>query len=113
VDRPNIIGNGNNGPQTVQEWINVNAFQLAPYGTFGNSGRNNLVGPGLTNLDLSLARNFQLWERFSLQFRAESFNLANHPQLDLPSQTFGVPGFGSIPSAEAPRQLQFALKLRF
>jgi hypothetical protein len=113
VDRPNIIGDGNAGAKTVAQWINVSAFQLAPYGTFGNAGRNNLIGPGLTNLDLSLARNFQLVERFSLQFRAEAFNLANHPQFDLPSQTFGVPGFGSITSAEAPRQIQFALKLRF
>ena len=113
VDRPNIVGNANDGPKTVAQWINVNAFQLAPFGTFGNSGRNNLIGPGLVNLDLSLARNFQILERLSLQFRAESFNLANHPNFDLPSQTFGVPGFGSITAAEAPRQIQFGMKLRF
>jgi hypothetical protein len=113
VDRPNIVGDANAGPKTVQQWINVSAFQLAPFGTFGNAGRNNLIGPGLTNLDLSLARNFQIVERVSLQFRAESFNIANHPNFDLPSQTFGVPGFGSITSAEAPRQIQFGLKLRF
>ncbi len=113
VDRPNIVGDGNAGPKTVQQWINVSAFQLAPYGTFGNAGRNNLIGPGLTNVDFSIARNFHLVERFSLQFRAESFNIANHPNFDTPSQTFGVPGFGSITAAEAPRQIQFALKLRY
>ncbi|HMF76167.1 MAG TPA: carboxypeptidase regulatory-like domain-containing protein [Bryobacteraceae bacterium] len=113
VDRPNIIGNGNDGPKTVQQWINVSAFQLAPAGTFGNAGRNNLIGPGMTNLDVVLSRNFQIMERYSIQFRAESFNIANHPNFDLPSQTFGVPGFGSIPSAEAPRQIQFGLKVRF
>jgi Carboxypeptidase regulatory-like domain len=113
VDRPNIIGNANDGPKTVQQWINVSAFQLAPYGTFGNAGRNNLIGPGLTNLDVVLSRNFQIKERFGIQFRAEAFNVANHPNFDLPSQTFGVPGFGSIPSAEAPRQVQFGLKVKF
>ncbi len=113
VDRPNVIGNGNAGPKTVQQWINVNAFQLAPAGTLGNAGRNNLISPGLINLDLSLARNFQIVERVSLQFRAESFNIANHPNFDLPAQTFGVPGFGSVTSAEAPRQIQFAAKIRF
>jgi hypothetical protein len=113
VDRPMVVGDGNAGPKTVQQWINVSAFQLAPAGTFGNAGRNNLIGPGLTNLDLVLSRNFQIMERFGLQFRAESFNLANHPNFDLPSQTFGVPGFGSITAAEAPRQIQFALRARF
>jgi hypothetical protein len=113
VDRPNIIGNGNDGPKTVQEWINVSAFQLAPFGTFGNVGRNNLISPGLVNLDFVLSRNFQVTERFGLQFRAESFNIANHPNFDLPAQSFGVPGFGSLISAEAPRQIQFALRARF
>ena len=113
VDRPNVVGDGNAGPKTVQQWINVNAFRLAPFGTFGNEGRNNLISPGWKNVDVVLSRNFQLLERLSLQFRAESFNVANHPNFDLPAQTFGVPGFGSITSAEAPRQIQFGLKVRF
>jgi hypothetical protein len=113
VDRPNIVGNANAGPKTVQQWINVSAFQLAPAGTFGNAGRNNVEGPGLTNLDISLSRIFKVTERIAIQFRAESFNVANHPNFDQPSQTFGVAGFGSIPSAEAPRQLQFGAKVRF
>ena len=113
VDRPNLVGDANSGPKTVQRWLNVSAFQLAPIGTFGNEGRNNLIGPGLINLDAVLSRNFQVVERLSLQFRAEAFNLANHPNFDLPAQTFGVPGFGSLISAEAPRQLQFAIRARF
>ena len=113
VDRPNIVGDANAGPKTPAQWINVNAFQLAPAGTFGNAGRNNLISPGWVNLDVVLSRNFRVTERISLQFRVESFNVANHPNFDLPSQTFGVPGFGSITSAEAPRQIQFGLKVRF
>ena len=113
VDRPNVIGNANSGPHTVQQWFNVNAFQLAPAGTFGNEGRNNVIGPGLKNLDVSLSRVFRLTERLAVQFRAESFNVVNHPNFDQPQQTFGVAGFGSIPMAEAPRQIQFAAKVRF
>lgn len=113
VDRPNIVGNGNAGPKTVAQWINTSAFQLAPFGTLGNAGRNNLIGPPFKNLDVVLSRNFQILERLSMQFRAESFNVANHPNFDLPSQSFGIPGFGSITSAEAPRQIQFALRVRF
>ncbi len=113
VDRPNLIGNANSGPHTVQQWINVSAFQLAPAGTFGNEGRNNIIGPGLKNLDFLLSRVFRVTEKISIQFRAEAFNIANHPNFDQPAQTFGVAGFGSITSAEPPRQLQFGAKVRF
>jgi len=113
VDRPLRIGDGNDGPKTVQQWINTSAFRVAPFGTFGNAGRNILTGPGFKTLDFMLSRVFTITERVSLQFRAESFNIANHPNFDLPSQNVNVPGFGSITQAEAPRQNQFGLKLRF
>jgi hypothetical protein len=113
VDRPLRTGNGNDGPKTVQQWINTSAFAVAPAGTFGNAGRNILIGPGFKTLDFMLSRVFTITERVSLQFRAESFNIANHPNFDLPSQNVNVPGFGSITQAEAPRQNQFGLKLRF
>ena len=113
VDRPNIIGDANSGPKTVRQWINVNAFALAPTGTFGNGGRNNVIGPGLKNLDISLSRQFKFRDKIAVQFRAESFNLANHPNFDQPSQTFGVAGFGSITAAEAPRQIQFGVKIKY
>jgi hypothetical protein len=113
VDRPNVIGKANAGPKTPQQWINVAAFQLAPAGTFGNEGRNNVIGPGLTNLDVSLSRVFKVTEKIAIQFRAESFNVVNHPNLDQPAQTFGVAGFGSITASEAPRQIQFGAKVRF
>ncbi len=113
VDRPLRIGDGNDGPKTVQQWINASAFVVAPAGTFGNAGRNILIGPGFKTLDFMLSRVFTITERVSLQFRAESFNIANHPNFDLPSQNVNVPGFGSITQAEAPRQNQFGLKLRF
>jgi len=113
VDRPNIIGNGNDGPKTVQQWINVSAFQLAPAGTYGNAGRNNLIGPSWKNVDLVVSRTFRVTERIAAQFRVEAFNAFNHPNFDLPVQTFDTPSFGSIPSAEAARQLQFGLKIKF
>ena len=113
VDRPNVIGDANAGPKSPRQWFNVNAFQLPSVGTFGNEARNNVRGPGLTNLDISVSRVFKITERIGIQLRAESFNLANHPNFDQPAQTFGVAGFGSIPSAQAPRQIQFGAKVRF
>ncbi len=113
VDRPNIIGDGNAGPQTVQQWINIGAFALAPAGTFGNGGRNNLIAPPFKNLDVAVSRLFPVRERLAIQFRAEAFNAFNHPNLDAPVQTFDTSSFGSIQQAEAARQLQFGLKIRF
>jgi hypothetical protein len=113
VDRPLVIGDGNAGPKIVQQWINTSAFMLASAGTFGNAGRNNLIAPAFENLDLVVSRVFQVRERLAVQFRVEAFNTFNHPNFDAPVQTFDNPSFGSIQTAEAARQLQFGLKLKF
>jgi hypothetical protein len=113
VDRPNIIGDGNAGPRTVQQWINIGAFALATAGTFGNAGRNNLIAPPFKNLDVAVSRVFPIRDLLAIQFRAEAFNSFNHPNFDAPVQTFDSPSFGSIQQAEAARQLQFGLKVRF
>ena len=113
VDRPNVLGDGNAGPKTVQQWINIAAFGLAPAGTFGNAGRNNLIAPAFENLDLVLSRIFPIRDRLAVQFRVESFNTFNHPNFDAPAQTFDNSTFGSIQQAEAARQMQFGLKIKF
>ncbi|MBV8475828.1 MAG: TonB-dependent receptor [Acidobacteria bacterium] len=112
-DRPDTIGNPNNGPKTVTEWFNTSAFALPPPFTFGNTRRNTIDGPGIKTLDLSLFKNITLTERTSLQFRAEFFNSLNHPNFDPPGTTFGTPSFGVISGAADPRQIQFALKFLF
>ena len=91
LDRPNMTGNPNSGPRTVDKWFNTDAFVLQPAGTFGNAGRNNIVGPGIVNVDVAFSRRFVARERYSLQFRAESFNLANHTNFGLPVQTKHFP----------------------
>jgi hypothetical protein len=113
VDRPNVLGDGNAGPKKVQQWINTDAFGLAPAGTFGNAGRNNLIAPAFENLDLVVSRVFLIRERLAVQFRVESFNALNHPNFDAPVQTFDNPSFGTIQQAESARQLQFGLKIKF
>jgi outer membrane receptor protein involved in Fe transport len=113
TDRPNVVANPNTGPRTPNEWFNVNAFQLQPFGTFGDSGRGIINGPRYESFDLGIAKVTPLTERFGLEFRAEFFNLFNHPNFDLPDRQFSTPGFGQIFSANDPREIQFALKLRF
>jgi hypothetical protein len=95
-------------------WFDLAAFVAPPQYTFGNSGRSILRGPGRVNVDLSLARNFQVRERLQIQFRGEAFNLANTPQFDIPAFSIGAPGAGIIGGVITPeRQIQFGLKLTF
>jgi hypothetical protein len=108
-----VIGDPNSGAQTVDRWFNTAAFSFPPPGTFGSAGRNILDGPGFQSVNASLVKNTALTERMSLQFRAEAFNLFNHPNFNLPDNFLGSPTFGRISSARDPRHLQFGLKLLF
>ena len=81
---------------------------------FGNTGRNLIRGPGLFNLDGSIFRTFKMTERFDLQFRAECFNLVNHPQFAAPNTSFGTAQFGQVSAQQnLPRLVQLSLRLRF
>lgn len=117
ADRPNLISNPNNGPKTVAQWFNVNAFQrldpVANAGQFGNEGRNVVLGPGFVNLDSSLSKNFRFTETRYVQFRSEFFNVLNHPNFNIPDGNIGSATFGQILDARDGRILQFALKLYF
>jgi hypothetical protein len=117
ASRPNLIGDPNSGPHTVQDWIGAAAFQrlnpVTQAGQFGNAGRDIARGPAFTNVDASLTRTFSLRETTRLEFRAESFNIANHANFGLPVADLNSPNFGQILTANAPRLMQFALKLMF
>ena len=112
-DRPDTVGNPNNGPRTVLEWFNTSAFALPAQYSYGNTRRNFIDGPPIKNLDLSLFKNFDITESKSLQFRAEFFNFLNHPNFNPPGTTFGTASFGVISSAANSRQIQLALKFTF
>jgi hypothetical protein len=112
-DRPNLVGNPELSSRTPERWFNTGAFAFPAPGTFGNAGRNILDGPGFQNVNASLVKNTALSERFNLQFRAEAFNLFNHPNFNLPDNFFPSPSFGRVSSARDPRHIQFGLKLLF
>jgi len=95
------------------DYFRIADFTLPAVGTFGNSGRNPILGPGLNNWDLGLAKLTRLHERVSLQFRAEFFNTFNHAQFNPPAGSVNGAGFGSITSAREARDIQLALKLIF
>lgn len=98
--------------RSINEWFDSSNVIVIPY-TFGDVGRNTIRQGGYKNLDLGLFKNTKLTDRFELQFRAESFNFANHPNWGVPVSTFGEPQFGQVLSASDPRYIQFALKLMY
>jgi hypothetical protein len=104
---------------TAGQWFNPNAFILPTPGTYGNLGRSVYLGPGLADADISLLKGIAIRENVSLQFRAEFFNLLNHPNFGTPnatvfSGTSFSPSAGLITTqATTPRQIQFGLKLVF
>jgi hypothetical protein len=122
--RPNVVGNPNGKPCMAGTAFNTCAFvtNTIPF-TFGDSGRNNVRGPGFQNWDLSIFKMFPVSEHKRFEFRAEFFNIWNHvnplfepfgvvgeePQpLEL-----GTPQFGQFQGARDPRFIQFALKFYF
>jgi len=132
--RANLIpGNGNGSlpksQRTHSQWFNTQAFSVPTAGTWGNSGRNILQGPGTKYVDASLFKDTHLTGSKVLQLRAEAFNLANTPQFNNPAATVGTynaktqtwsNGFGSVSSAgsdltfqRTARQIQFAAKITF
>jgi Carboxypeptidase regulatory-like domain/TonB-dependent Receptor Plug Domain len=103
------------------KWFNTAAFVsrvdfvagAGPYRA-GNAGRNVVIGPGITELDLSMAKTFHFTERIKLEFRGEFFNIPNHPILGQPGGTVGNPTYGVIGSTRLDsRQIQFGMKLAF
>jgi hypothetical protein len=116
-DRPNTTGASQDlprGQRTTAQWFNTGAFLLEPLGTFGNTGRNTVTGPGIFSWDGSIMRNFRLTDRKTLQFRLEAFNLPNLPVWGDPDATFLSPRFGQINTTRKPmRELQFGLKFVF
>ena len=111
--RPNLVGEPNSGPQTLEQWFNTSAFEQPVRGTFGNAPRAPIRLPGLANFDLTLAKNTQLTERVRLQLRAEFFNAFNHPQWNGVALGFNNSIFGRVTSAHDPRIMQIGLKLSF
>ena len=117
-DRPDVVGDpslSSSRPRNdvLQEYFNTAAFVPNPIGTFGNSGRNTIIGPGYADADVGLFKNFRITEGQSLQFRTEIFNLFNHPNFGPPDPNLGSVTFGQVLTDISPRIVQFALKYKF
>jgi outer membrane receptor protein involved in Fe transport len=118
--RPNVVGNwhlpgGRSEAAEIAQWFNPLAFQMPASGTFGDAGRNVIIGPGSRNVNLALFKNIPLpvGEGTRLQFRSEFFNALNLVNLGNPNTNLSSKGVGQITSASSARVLQFALKILF
>jgi hypothetical protein len=126
ISDPNQPGGGANCPtkvHTLTSWFNQCAFAPAAAGELGDAPRAPVSGPRFINTDLSLVKHFALpYEGMRVDFRAEFFNLFNHPHFYLPGSS-GVSGMQDISAPSTfgvinqtlndPRFIQFALKLVF
>jgi 2',3'-cyclic-nucleotide 2'-phosphodiesterase (5'-nucleotidase family) len=96
-------------------WFNPAAF-TAPVNqfTFGNLARATLFGPGAVTIDVTGSKEFRFAERYTIQFRADFFNIPNHANFGNPAANISAPSsVGTITSAADPRQIQFGLKFLF
>lgn len=113
ADRPNVVGDPTVSNPSIARWFNTAAFATGAVGTFGNSGRSSVLGPGAWNVDAAVSRSFPVMEKQRVDFRAEAFNLFNHARMGSPVTAMNSPAYGQILSARDPRIVQLALKYVF
>ncbi len=113
------------GGATIGDWINSAAFVAPASKTWGDFPRNGARGPGAWQMDLGVGKRISLSERAQMQFRAEFFNIFNHPQYGSPQSDWSASSFGVINQtvntttpvspvgSGTPRELQFALRVAF
>jgi hypothetical protein len=96
--RPNRVCNGNLSNPTASHWYDTSCFVAPAQYVFGNEGRNVLTGPGRNNMDFVLHRIFPIAVRegMAAEFRAEAYNIFNHPQFQFPGATIGTASAGVI-----------------
>jgi len=123
-NRPNTICDPVLDSPTIAQWFNTSCFQATTdnTGTFGNTGRNTVRGPGDVNVDMSLIKNTSIGG-IQTEARIEAFNIFNHPQFANPNGQLGNSAFGTISAMLASpscatcgtteRQIQLAFKVKF
>lgn len=126
IQRPNYVKPGSNTCSagfvirngTSANCIDSSAYAMPAQYTYGNLHRNDQHGPGRELVNFSMFKNFPIYERLTLQFRAEAFNLFNHANPSNPNSAsnpqFGTANFGTITSTQTdPRVLQLVGKINF
>jgi hypothetical protein len=113
--RADVVGDPDPADGSIDRWFDPAAFAVPAPFTYGNSARNMLFGPSYFNWDAALFKRTPINDRFTLEFRAEFFNILNHPSFGLPASDITTPAtVGRITStANEPRNIQFGVRLSF
>jgi hypothetical protein len=114
-ERPNCVGDWKPSNQSIEHWLDINAFAAAPLGTFGNCPVGVARAPGYANVDMVLSKQFGAGQGRYAELRIETFNLFNHPSFGPPARDISVPNtFGAITTTvSAPRVVELAVKFYF
>jgi len=114
-ERPNCIGDPVPSDQSITKWLDINAFQAAALGTFGDCGIGIARAPGYKNVDLALSKRVEAGGPRYLEFRIETFNLTNTPSFGPPGRDISaVSAFGLITTTvSSPRVIELVAKFYF
>lgn len=97
----------------LKEWFDTSSFAAPEYGFFGDASNGTIRGPGYTSFNVSLYKTIPITHGLRTEFRAEAFNVLNHPNFESLSTGFGAGNYGHVTSAGDPRIMEFALKVLF
>ena len=114
-ERPNCVGDPHPSDQSIDRWLDINAFQAAPLGTFGNCPVGVARAPGYTNLDVMFSKRVDVGSSRYGEFRVEIFNALNHASFGPPARDISDPNnFGRITNTiSAPRVIELVFKFYF
>jgi hypothetical protein len=113
------VVDGASGGKTIGQvglrsrWFETSTYRTTLAGEFGNVGIGTERGPGLASYDISIQKEFPIWERARLELRGELFNLTNSPIFSSPNRSVTAATFGELAGAQGERQGQLALRLTF
>jgi hypothetical protein len=117
IDTPNYSGGkvGTKNPRNSSNYFfDISGFSAETIGQLGTARRRFFSGPGIDNYNMSLLKDTKFFDRYTLQFRAEFFNVFNHTQFNAVNGNFdNTTAFGQVTGAADPRIGQLALKLQF
>lgn len=111
---PDLVGDPVPSNQSITNWLNRDAFRSAAPGQFGNAGVGVARAPSYWNVDFSISKRIATFGRQYFLFRAEAYNLFNHPNFGPPDRNIQSQNFGTITSVvNPPREMQLVLKYFF
>jgi trimeric autotransporter adhesin len=99
--------------QTLTHWFNTAAFTIPASGTFGDAGRNTIVGPGTIQLNVGITKNIPLKDMMALEFSAQATNFVNHVNFASIDTIVNSPTFGQVVGVGSMRKITMSTRFRF